>query len=140
MTPGLLRITLSLRFCPEHSVNLGTGIHQFCLGKHTPASRKLLKTRVDQHQVIAGGSGPLNLANVVYLTATYGVPLHETLAIARSVHMRLPVVLDTLQGRDHPTVHRMYVFPKYIMEREMELEEYLSRDQGMKTKPPALFT
>ena len=124
MTPGLLRITLSLRFCPEHSVNLGTGIHQFCLGKHTPASRKLLKTRVDQHQVIAGGSGPLNLANVVYLTATYGVPLHETLAIAHSVHMRLRLVLETLLGRDHPAAHRMVVFTESIMEREKELDEY----------------
>ena len=34
VTPGLLKMNLSLRFCLDHRDNLGMGLHQFCLEKH----------------------------------------------------------------------------------------------------------
>ena len=42
------------------------------------------------------------MTNISYLTAPDRVTLTETLAMARSAHVRLQVVLDTLLGRDHP--------------------------------------
>ena len=88
-TPGLLNMILDLRLLLNHRGNLKKGIHQFLLGQHTSAARKLLKGRVDQHQVITGSGGAPTLANADYLTAPNGVSLTETLDIACSTHMHL---------------------------------------------------
>ena len=101
--PGLLNMTLTLDFRLGHRDNLGTGLPQFCLGQHNSASSKLLKVRVDRHQVIAGVGGAPTLSDKEYLTAPDGVTLPETLAMTQSVHARLRVVLDTLLGRYQPT-------------------------------------
>ena len=56
-TPSLFNISLALVFFLNHRDELRTGIHQLCLGNQTSAAWKVLKARIDQHQVIAGGGG-----------------------------------------------------------------------------------
>ena len=41
-TPGLIKLSLDLGFFLYHRDNLGTGLHQFGLKQHTPASWKVL--------------------------------------------------------------------------------------------------
>ena len=57
------------------------GIHHFCLGKHTLSTRKILKSRIDQNQVIVGRDGDPTLADTVDLRATDGVSITKTLAM-----------------------------------------------------------
>ena len=92
-------MALYLRLCLNHRDYLGTGLHQFCLGQHTSAVRKILKARMDQNQVILGDGGSPNLADAAYLMVPNGLYLPETLTMAQSVHTHLCVVLDTLLGR-----------------------------------------
>ena len=72
---GDLMMTLSLGFHIDHNDNLGTGVHQFCLGQHTSALRKIPKAPVNQHQDIAGSGGAPPLAGAPYLTTLDGVSL-----------------------------------------------------------------
>ena len=69
-------MNLSLTFRLDHRDNLGTGLHQFCLGHHTYDVRKLPKDHVDQHQIIGGGCGAPTLANTAYLTSPDRVSLY----------------------------------------------------------------
>ena len=62
-TPGLLKITLSLIFHLNHRYNLGTGLHQVCIGQHSASTRNILKARVQKHQVIADRGGAPTLAS-----------------------------------------------------------------------------
>ena len=82
-TPGLLKITLTIGFRLEHRDDLGSGLHKFGIVQHTSASRKVLKVRSDQHQVIMGGSAAPSLADGATLAAPYGVSLSSTLAMAQ---------------------------------------------------------
>ena len=75
MTSSRLKMTLAIGFYLNNRYDLGTGLHQFCLGWHTSAAWKMLKVRVDQNQFIEGGGGAPTLADVAYLTALYEVPL-----------------------------------------------------------------
>ena len=100
-------MSLTLVLLLKHRANLGTRMHQFFLGQHTSAAYKVLKDRVDQHQVIAGGGSAPTLADAAYLTAPDKVTLSETLAMAQSTHARLRVVLDTLLLRDQPAEQGM---------------------------------
>ena len=115
VTLGILKMIPSFILCLYHRNYLGMGLHQFCLGQHTSASRKFLKARVDQHQVIADGGESRTLVDNAYLQATYGVSLTETLTMKFSVHTRLWVVFKILLGRDNPDDHRMDMFSKSIM-------------------------
>ena len=72
-TPGLLKMILYLSFRLNHRDDMGMELHKFCPGQQTYATRKFLKDRVDQHQVIAGGGGAPTMANAAYLTAQMGV-------------------------------------------------------------------
>ena len=74
-----------------------------------------MKSRIDQHQVIAGGGGSPTLAKAAYLTAPDGVSLLETLDIAWSAHAHLRVVINILLGRYHPSTHIMDAFVKSLM-------------------------
>ena len=83
------------------------GLHQFCLDQHKFAARKLLKARINQHQVISDSSGTPTLANAAYLTVPDGVSLLEMVAMSQSYHARLRVVLDTIIGRYLPVTQVM---------------------------------
>ena len=71
-TPVLIKLTLSLYFLLDHQDNLLTGLHQFGMGQNTYDSRKVMKARIDQHHVIAGGVGAPYLADAVTLTVPDG--------------------------------------------------------------------
>ena len=73
--PGLLNLIQALGFSLDHRKNLGNDLHQFGLGRHTSASRKVLKACTDQLQVITGGCSAPSLAEAATLTAPYGVSL-----------------------------------------------------------------
>ena len=106
-TPGMLKITLALGCRLDHCDNLGSGLHKFGLVQRTSASRKVLKVRSDQHQVIMGSRAAPSLADAATLAAPDGVSLPSTLAMAQGGHTRLSVVLDTLFRTNHPTVMAM---------------------------------
>ena len=78
------------------------GLHQFRLVQHTSAARKVLKARIEQHQVIAGGGAAPSLSGASTLTAPDGVYLLSNLSMARGSHAQLRVVLVTLSVQDHP--------------------------------------
>ena len=101
-THGLLKMNLTLGFHINHIHNLGMWLHQFCLGKHNSAARKVLKAYSDQHQVIAGINGSPTMVDAAYLTVPDGVSLPVIVAMLQITHTCLRVVLDTLLGRDHP--------------------------------------
>ena len=54
-------MTLSLKYFIDQRDNLGTGLQQFCLGQYTSATKNILKSRVDQYQVITGRGKYLTL-------------------------------------------------------------------------------
>ena len=93
----------------DHQYDLGIGIHQFGLGQHTSAARKMTKARADQHQVIAGGGAAPELD---------GVSLPATMAISWRSHAGMSVVLVTLLGKDHPNALAMQDINAELMERE----------------------
>ena len=107
VTPGLLKLTLALSFPLDHCYNLGTGIHHFGIDKHTSVTRKVLKARTYQHQVVSGGGAAPSLADAETLMAPDGVSLPATLAMARRDHVWMIVVLVNLFGLDHPTTMSM---------------------------------
>ena len=80
-TPELLKITLTIGFRLEHRDDLGSGLHKFGFVQHTSASRKMLKVRSDQHQVIMGGRTAPFLADAATLEAPDGVSLPTTLSM-----------------------------------------------------------
>ena len=82
-TLGLLNITVAIGFRLEHHKDLGLGLHKLGLVQNTSASRKVLKVRSDQHQVIMGGSAAPSLADTATLAAPDNVPLTTTLAMAQ---------------------------------------------------------
>ena len=53
-TPALLKMGLGLDFCLASKDDLSSGLHAFTLGHHTTACRKILKTRTDRHNLMAG--------------------------------------------------------------------------------------
>ena len=57
-TPALLKMVLGLDFCLASKDDLSSGLHAFALGQHTAARRKLLKTRVDRHNLMTYGRVP----------------------------------------------------------------------------------
>ena len=106
-TPSLLNMTLALGFCLKHRDHMGMSIHQLCLGQNTSKTRKVLKARTNQHQVIADSGGTPTLEDAAYLTAPDGFSLPETAEMARSTHKRLRVVLSTIMGRVQPVAQGM---------------------------------
>ena len=140
VTPGILNITLALGFHLKHRNDLGTCLHQFCLGQHASAARKVLKARADQHQFIAGGSAAPLLEDTNMLTALDGVSFTSTMDMAREAHTQLRMVLVTLLGQDHPTALAMRDINTDILQRGAELEEYNPWDRGLKARLPDLIT
>ena len=82
-TPGLLKLTLVLGFHLDHRDNLCIGLRHFGIGQHTSATWNVLKARLDQHQVIAGGGATPSLAHADMLTTPDSVSLTDTLTMAR---------------------------------------------------------
>ena len=107
------------------------------MGQHTSAAREVLKARVDQHQVIAGGGASPSLEDASKMVATDGVSFPATLSMARRSHAWMRVVLDTLIVQDHSTIQDVN---EELLEWESELEEYNPRDRGLNTRLPALIT
>ena len=60
-TPALLKMVLGLDFCLARKDDLSSGLHAFTLGQHTSARRKLLETRVDSYNLMAGGHAAITL-------------------------------------------------------------------------------
>ena len=85
-TSGLIKPILAVGFRLDDRDDLGTGLHQFGIGQHTTAARKVLKARADQHKVIAGGGYTPSLSDTVTLTAPDDISLPVTLAIVRGSH------------------------------------------------------
>ena len=100
----------------------------------------MLKACVDQHQVIAVGGSASTLAYTSYLTVPYRVYPPETTAMARSTHICLQVVLDTLLGWYNPVAQGMNAVVLAMIERETELEEYSPRNPRLNPNIPALLT
>ena len=120
-TTGMLKLTLALGFCLDHRDNLVTGLHHFVLRQHISDTRKVLKDRTNQHQVIVGGGDAPSLADAATLTSPDGLYLLATLDIARGPHTQLRVVLFTLIGTYHSTTLEMKELNTEIIEREMEI-------------------
>ena len=139
-TQSLLKMDLTLGFCIDHKNELVTGLHRFCLVQHNYAARKVLKACVDQHQVIAVGGSASTLAYTSYLMVPYGVYPPETTAMARSTHICLRVVLDTLLRLYHPVAQGMNAVVLAMIERETELEEYSPRNPRLNPNISALLT
>ena len=62
-TPALLKMVLGLDFFLARKDDLSSGFHTVTLGQYTAAHRKLLKTRADRHNIMAGGHAAPILAN-----------------------------------------------------------------------------
>ena len=62
-TPALLKMVLGMDFCLVSKDDIFLGLHAFTLGQHTAARRKLLKTRADRHNLMAGGHSAPSLAD-----------------------------------------------------------------------------
>ena len=110
-------ITLSPSFLIKQRDDLGMGTHQFFLGQHMSATKKILQYRVDQHHVIVGRGGSPTMADAAYLTTPDGMYLPETLAMVRRSKTRLQVVLYTMLVIDHHSAHGMYAFTNTCMEQ-----------------------
>ena len=63
-----------------------------------------------------------------------------TMAMAQRAHAHMRVVLVTLLGQDHSTVMAMQDINAYILESEIELENYTPLDQVLKALIHALIT
>ena len=74
-TPVVLKMVLGLNFCLSSKDNLSSGLHPFTLGQHTAARQKLLKTRVDRHNLMAGGHAAPSLADAKELVAPNGMTI-----------------------------------------------------------------
>ena len=103
--------------------DLGTMLHQFCLGKNPSATRKILKSRVDQHKVFAGVVGAPTLDDLASLTAPNSISLQESFPMYQILRIRLCVVLEKILRRDHPNTHSLFMLGQALMEWEMDLEE-----------------
>ena len=68
-TPALLKMVLGLDFCLANKDDLSSVLHAFTLGQHTAAWQKLLKARVDRHNLMAGGHAAPILADAEELVA-----------------------------------------------------------------------
>ena len=69
------------RLLPKNRDDLVLGLHHFGLVQHTSAAQKVLKSRPDQNQVIAGNSATPSLADAVTLTTPYSVSRSATLTM-----------------------------------------------------------
>ena len=87
-------MTPSLVFRIYQWDDLGTMLHQFCLGKNPSATRKILKSRVDQHKVFAGVVGAPTLDDLASLTAPNSISLQESFPMYQILRIRLCVVLE----------------------------------------------
>ena len=83
------------RLLPKNHDDLVPCLHQFGIGQHTAAARKVLKSRPDQNQVIAGNSAAPSLADAATLTTPYSVSLSATLTMEQETHAQLRVFLTT---------------------------------------------
>ena len=87
-THGLLKMNLTLGFHINHIHNLGMWLHQFCLGKHNSAARKVLKAYSDQNQVIAGINGAHHYGRCGLLDGSgWGLPTSNCGNVADHSHM-----------------------------------------------------
>ena len=74
-TPALLKTVLGLEFCLASNDNLSSGLDALTLGQHTAARQKLLKTRADCYELMAGGHAAPRLADAEELVPLDGVTI-----------------------------------------------------------------
>ena len=117
-TPALLKMVLGLDFCLASKDDLSSGLHAFTLGQHTAARRKLLKTRADRHNLMAGGHAAPSLDDAEELNAPYGMPILTSHGQARGQHNRLRILGHTLFGERHTSSKQLKTFGQEMGRRE----------------------
>ena len=123
-TPALLKMVMGLDFCLASKDDLSSGLHAFTLGHHTTACQKLLNTRVDRHNLMAGGHAAPSLADAEELVAPDGVTIPTSHGQARGQHNRLCILGHALFGERHTSSKQLKTFGQEMSRREQELEEY----------------
>ena len=68
-------MVLGLDFCLASKDDLSSGLHALTLGQHIAAWRKLLKTRADRHNLMAGGHAAPSLVDAEELVAPDGMTI-----------------------------------------------------------------
>ena len=100
-TPTLLKIVLGMDLCLASKYNLSSGLHAFTLGQQTAARRKLLKTRTDRHNHMAGGHVAPSLTDAEKLVASDGVTIPTSNGQSRGQHNRLRILGHALFRERH---------------------------------------
>ena len=94
-------MVLGMDFCLASKDDLSSGLHSFTLGQHTAARRKLLKTRADRHNLMAGGHAAPGLADAEELVAPDGMTILTLHRQARGQHNRLRILGHALFVERH---------------------------------------
>ena len=92
------------------AADLSLGLHAFTLGQHTAARQKLLKTRVDRHNLMAGGHAEPSLADAEELVAPDGVTILTSHRQSSAQHNRLRSLGHTLFGERHTPSKQLKTF------------------------------
>ena len=100
-TPALLKMVLGMDFCLSSKDDISSGLHAFTLGQHNAARRKLLKTRADRHNLMAGGHAAPSLADAEKLVAPDGMTIPMSHGQAHGQHNRLCILGHALFRERH---------------------------------------
>ena len=77
--------------------------------------------------------------DVVNITAHDGICLQETFIMTHRSYSSLWVVLDTLLGRDHPSVHSIAMFVQDLTDWNMDLEDYSPKYWRLSPQFPSML-
>ena len=139
-TPALLKMVLGLDFCLASKDDLSLGLHAFTLGQHTAARRKLLKTRADRQNLMAGVHVAPSLADAKELVAPDGMTIPTSHGQARGQHNRLRILGHALFGERHTYSKQLKTFGQEMVRREQELEKYVPQERHLRPHVPAFVT
>ena len=139
-TLALLKMVLGPDFCLTSKDDLSSGLHAFTLVQHTAARRKLLKTRVDRHNLMAGDHASPSLANAEELVASNGVTIPTSHEQSRGQHNRLRILGHALFRERHMSSKQLKTFGQEMGQQEQELEEYVPRERHLRPHVPAFIT
>ena len=121
-TPALLKMVLGLDFYLAIKDGLSSGLHVFTLGQHTAARQKLIKTRTDRHNLMAGSHAAPSPADTKELVASNGVTIPTSHGQSSGHHNRLHILGHTLFGERHTSSKQLKTFGQEMVRREQELE------------------
>ena len=117
-TPALLKMVLGLDFCLASKDDHSLGLHAFTLVQHTAARRNLLKTRVERHNLMAGGHATPSLADAEELVASDGVMILTLYGQSRGQHNRLRILGHVLFRERHTPSKQLKAFGQEMGRRE----------------------